>query len=219
MTKFYKDKQQIINWLEKHEVKSYKLVPDEQYGFIVNVNGDIDLGNKKLLSILIKFSKVTGSFNCSDNKLTSLEFSPQTVDGFYCNDNKLASLEFCPQTVGSDFSCSGNQLTSLEFCPQTVSGNFYCNDNKLTSLEFCPQTVGGHFFCSYNRLISLEFSPHTVKGNFYCSDNPKLKEIQKIINFKLIYLEHKKLLATNLSDKLNDDLINDKSKKTTRIKI
>ena len=136
MTKFYKDKQQIINWLNKYKVENYTLIPDEQYGFIVNVNGDVDLSDKKLLNIPVKFSK--------------------------------------------------------------VSGNFYCGYNKLTSLEFSPQTVGGNFSCNYN---------------------PKLKEIQEINDFNLIFLEHKKTLITKFSDKLEHELINDNSKKNAKIKI
>ena len=80
ITKF-SDKQQIIAWLDKYKVKNYTLVSDKQYGFIVNVNGDVDLRSKKLFNIPVKFSEVTGIFNCSHNQLTSLEFSPQTVNG------------------------------------------------------------------------------------------------------------------------------------------
>ena len=178
MTNFYKNKRQIINWLEKHKVKSYTLVPDEQYIFIVNVTGAVYLSNKDLTNIPVKFNEVNGDF--------------------YCNHNQLTSLEFCPQKVDGNFSCSHNQLTSLEFCPQAVTGIFYCSDNQLTSLEFCPQTVG---------------------EKFYCKNNPGLKEIQEITDFKLILLEHKKLLATNLSNKLENELINDNSKKTAKIKI
>ena len=81
MNNFYTDKQQIIAWLDKYKVKNYTLVSDKQYGFIVNVNGDVDLRSKKLFNIPVKFSEVTGIFNCSHNQLTSLEFSPQTVNG------------------------------------------------------------------------------------------------------------------------------------------
>ena len=38
MTHFYKDKQQIINWLDKYGVK--------KYGFVVDVNNDVDLNSK-----------------------------------------------------------------------------------------------------------------------------------------------------------------------------
>ena len=178
MTNFYKNKQQIINWLEKHEVKNYILVPDEKYGFVVDVNGNVNLFGKYLINIPIKFNNVSISFNCGYNQLTSLEFSPQKV--------------------GGSFICQSNQLDSLEFCPQAISGVFSCSYNKLTSLEFCPETIG---------------------GKFYCNDNQLLKEIQQINDFNLILLEHKKILITKLSDKLENDLSNDNSKKTAKIKI
>ena len=157
MNNFYADKQQIINWLDKHEVENYILVPDEKYGFVVNVNGNCSLCDKNLITIPIKFNNVNGNFYCY-----------------------------------------GNQLTSLEFCPQAISGSFFCNNNQLTSLEFCPPTVG---------------------GIFYCDKNQGLKEIQKMTDFELIFLEHKKILITKLSNKLNSDLPNDNSKKTAKIKI
>lgn len=43
MTNFYKDKKQITNWLDKYGVKNYILIPDEKYGFVVDVNGSVDL--------------------------------------------------------------------------------------------------------------------------------------------------------------------------------
>ena len=178
MNKFYTDEQKIIDWLDKYDVKSYTLVPDEKYGFVVDVNGDVNLSFKELINIPIKFNKISGSFYYYNNKLTSLEFS-------------------C-QTVGGNFYCSDNQLTFFEFCPQAVRGSFNCHNNQLTSLEFCPQKV---------------------EGIFYCKNNPELKEIQEITDFKLIYLEHKKILIDKLSDKLENDLINDNSKKTAKIKI
>ena len=199
MTKFYTDKQKIINWLEKHQVKNYILVPDEKYGFVIDVNGDADLSDQNLINIPVKFNKISGYFGCSNNQLTS--------------------LEFCPKTVTDTLNCSYNKLTSLEFNPQIVGDNFWCNHNKLTSLEFCPQTVNGGFYCSHNKLASLEFCPQTVGSSFYCNDNPKLKEIQKITDFKLIYLEHRRILATKFSNKLENELIRESRKKTTKIKI
>ena len=72
-----------------------------------------------------------------------------------------------------------------------VSDDVNLEDKKLTSLEFCPQEVA---------------------GGFYCNNNPELKEIQEITDFKLIFLEYKKTLITKFSDNLENDLIN-KNKK------
>ena len=104
MTNFYTDKQQIINWLDSYAVKNYTLVPDEQYIFIVNVNGNVDLSDKDLINIPVKFNEVNGDFHCHDNQLTSLQFSPTKVGGsFYCYDNQLTSLEFCTQAISGNF--------------------------------------------------------------------------------------------------------------------
>ena len=101
MTNFYKNKQQITNWLDKYEIKNYTLIPDENYDFVVDVNGHVDLDHKELITIPVKFNKIKGSF--------------------YCNNNQLNSLEFCPKVVGGNFNCSNNQLTSLKYCPKEIN--------------------------------------------------------------------------------------------------
>jgi hypothetical protein len=96
---------------------------------LVDVNGDVKLYNSGLNKIPIKFGKIIGYFDCSNNELKSLEGSPHTVVG--------------------DFDCSNNELKSLEGCTHTVGGNFYCQYNQLTiindELEFVE-----YFDISYN---------------------------------------------------------------------
>jgi hypothetical protein len=140
----------------------------------IDVSGDVNLSNRNLTRIPIKFRDVSGNFSCYRNNLTSLEFAPQSVGGdFSCSRNNLTSLEFAPQSVGGDFYCYMNNLTSLEFAPQSVGGDFYCDVNQLTSLEFAPLSVRGGFSCYGNNLTSLEFAPIRVKWlNF--SDNSKI---------------------------------------------
>jgi hypothetical protein len=77
----------------------------------VDVDGDVDLSFMNLTEIPVKFGKVTGSFDCDENKLTTLKNVPDWVGGsFYCSDNKLTSLEGCPDYVGEDFYCNYNNL-------------------------------------------------------------------------------------------------------------
>lgn len=85
-----KNKEEIINWLESHNVQNYELLEDDKYGYVVNVDGDVDLSYIKLIHIPVKFAHVGGSF--------------------YCNYNKLTSLEFCPAHVGGSFLCGNNPL-------------------------------------------------------------------------------------------------------------
>ena len=118
-------------------------------------DGDLNLsklGITSLKDIPYNIVEITGTFDCSDNKLTTLEGAPEEVGGgFDCSYNKLTTLEASPKKVGSgSFDCSNNKLTTLEGAPKEVAGNFYCSDNKLTTLVGAPKKVGGNFGCYVN---------------------------------------------------------------------
>ncbi len=145
---------------------------------LVDVEGSFSCSEQGLTDFKgIRFGNVTGWFDCSFNKLTSLEGAPQTVGlSFSCYENNLSSLEGCPQEVGGSFDCSRNDLSSLEGSPREVGENFYCKYNKLTTLVGGPSIIGGDFNCSNNELTSLAGSPEIMKSSrptssFYCSNN------------------------------------------------
>ena len=48
---------------------------------------------------------------------------------FQCYNNKLTSLFWSPKEVGGDFKCYNNYLTSLKGAPLIVKGNFNCKYN------------------------------------------------------------------------------------------
>ncbi len=78
----------------------------------VDTHKSVDMSNMKLTEIPVKFGRVEGYFNCSDNQLTT--------------------LKNCPTYVGSDFVCNDNDLTSLK-TPYLKFGysfsKFYFNGN------------------------------------------------------------------------------------------
>jgi hypothetical protein len=153
---------------EKYGIQNFTINSDGS----IDINGDVDLSEKGLDKLPLKFRNVTGNFICYHNKLTSLEGCPEWVGGnFYCSYNNLTSLEGCPESVGGHFYCNNNNLTSLEGGPKWVGGHFYCSYNNLTSLEGCPKSVGDGFYCKNNKLISLEGCPEWISGNFFCSFN------------------------------------------------
>jgi hypothetical protein len=140
--------------------------------------GDLDLSGfnphrLKLTKLpeILKNVSVDGSFDCGNNKLTSLINAPKSVViSFYCGTNYLTSLEGAPTSVGISFYCGNNELTSLEFAPTSVGRNFDCSHNELTSLEFAPKTVGGFFDCRYNPVKFTEKQVRAVcnvKGDVY----------------------------------------------------
>ena len=120
--------QEIAQWLNDHDVFNYTIHDN----LVVDVDGDVNLSNRKLTELPFQFGNVSGHF--------------------YCSVNKLTTLQYCPTAVGGNFSCYNNKLTSLQYCPTTVGGNFSCYNNKLTSLQYCPTTVGG-FYCYQNPFI------------------------------------------------------------------
>jgi hypothetical protein len=93
----------------------------------IDVNGRVDLSFYELTELPLRFNKVTGSFNCDYNRLTS--------------------LKGCPRWIGGSFNCIGNKLTSLEFSPDYVGGHFWCKYNNLTD-NYCDTEIGGSFYTS-----------------------------------------------------------------------
>ena len=125
-----------IKWLDRctKNSKGWSLNPSTG---LIDVDGGFYCPGQGLTDFKgVAFGHISGSsgtFYCENNRLTSLEGAPQTVDGmFYCNNNRLTSLEGAPQSVDGDFYCHNNLLTSLEGAPQKVSWGFYCHNNPVS---------------------------------------------------------------------------------------
>jgi hypothetical protein len=142
LRKFNESKENIESICQKYGINNYTTNEDGS----IDVDGNVNLFNKGLKNLPLRFRNVTGSFDCSYNKLTTLEGAPQSVGGsFYCSDNKLTTLEGAPQSVGGYFYCTNNQLTTLEGAPKSVGAYFDCTNNQLITLEGAPKSVGGYF--------------------------------------------------------------------------
>ena len=121
-------KDKIIQLCKKYKIQNYYINPD----LSIDVDGGVNLGNLKLASLPLRFSRVRGDFDCSRNLLTTLEGSPREVGGdFNCYSNQLTTLEGSPIEIGEDFNCYYNLLTTLDGGPREVGGDFYCRDNPI----------------------------------------------------------------------------------------
>ena len=166
--KIFESFEDIDSICKKYGIKNYTINSDGS----VNVDGDVDFYRKGFTKLPLKFGRVSGNFNCMNNRLTTLEGSPSYVGGtFFCSNNKLTTLEGAPKEVGGNFLCSDNQLTTLKGSPERVGGHFNCSYNKLTTLEGAPESVRGYFKCSENELTTLKGAPREVGGDFYCDHN------------------------------------------------
>lgn len=153
-----KNKNDIENWLEVNRIKSYYLIENSQYGFVVNVNDNIDLSYSSLCKIEVKFNNVKGSFWLSHNKLMSLEGCPEEILGeFHCDNNLLTTLLNGPKRVKESYCAHSNQLVSLEGAPiEQINTLFDVSKNKLVSLIGSPHKVAGYYNASDNKITSLE---------------------------------------------------------------
>jgi len=139
----------IKKWLNEHNVKNYIINQDCE----VDVNGEVCLYGMGLTEIPVKFNRVDGTFNCANNKLTTLEGCPNIINGYFnCGFNNLKSLKGCPRELNGDVFMGFNQLSSLKGCPSIINGFLNCSHNQLTSLEGCPSIIRGKFSCAYNPL-------------------------------------------------------------------
>ena len=240
MTNLYRKKADIYKWLYINGIENYTIIFSKKYGFVVNVNTEVDLSYKKLDFIPVKFNRIKGNFICANNNLSSLEFCPKYIEGnfdchdnnltslkfspkhvrdnYYCGNNKLISLRYAPKKINRGLYCHNNEINSFKFCPKWIHKDFNCINNNLTSLKFCPKYIGGHFSCGKNNIDSFEFLPEDVKDKVYFNENLKLGEMQKVNDFNIIQNEHLKIAKEKYFKRLNR-LFKEKSKKNYLVKI
>jgi hypothetical protein len=150
------NKEDIDSICRKFGIENYTTNEDGSIDVDGGVNLSYLIGYEGLTELPLKFRNVTGSFYCDNNKLTSLEGSPQSVGGnFECSYNKLTTLEGSHQSVGGNFYCYKNQLISLDGCPQLVGDSFHCDNNQLKTLEGCPKSIGRDFTSYVNPCSSI----------------------------------------------------------------
>ncbi len=166
--KFIKD---IKNFVLDRKLKGFGITK-----YIINEDGSLNCDQDVHLSLILNsipflFNRINGYFNIEMCKsITSLKNCPKYISGtFDCSENKLISLEFGPEYVGKSYCCESNKLMTLKGCVDEVYGNFSCESNKLKSLEFCPMQVEGWFNCSDNFLTELDRSPF-IRKQLYCYD-------------------------------------------------
>lgn len=152
---------EIIALCRRHKITNYEIV-----GGKVNVYGCVLIGGSddypgSYRKLPINFGFIKGDFECSDNELTTMVGSPETVGGY--------------------FNCSHNKLTSLRGGPDRVHGIYRCTNNHLTDLVGSPKICGSHLLCQRNSLRTLNGVPNTIKGTLDVSDNPELS-MEEIIN-------------------------------------
>jgi hypothetical protein len=115
-------------------IDQYEIAEDD---IAINVIGNVKFSTHMnyLAEIPLVFNVVTGNFDCSRLKLTTLKNSPKEV--------------------GGNFDCTYNQLSSLEYAPKKVEGTF-AFDNMVKSI------FTGDRSCNFNQ-VALVFRTNNPK--------------------------------------------------------
>jgi len=171
---------------KKYHIYNYTINSDG----IIDVDDNVNLNNINLTELPLKFGKVSGYFDCSDNNLTTLKGCPQSVTGYFiCHNNNLTTLEFCPQSVGCYFSFYKNHIKDLYGFPEFFDGHIFYERNPVEEiLDLFNITVKDSFGISNiksGKIIGLlnEYDAIQQDGKLVILD--RLEEVFYTLNMEI----------------------------------
>lgn len=127
------DFDEAYNWISKNFKSASKkklkrnLDGTFDYDGSLYFNGEIKKDLDKLTRIEVKFNYVSGVFDCSNNKLVTLENTPRRVGvRLSCYSNNLITLKHAPnpEDIGGH--------PNIDYGSNIISKHFQCYDNLLT---------------------------------------------------------------------------------------
>jgi len=140
--------------------------------------------------------------DCSENQLTSLDFSNNTaLTSFDCANNQLTSIDLSQNAVLTDFSCGNNQLTSIDLSQNPALIQLNCANNQLSSIDVSANNALTNLYCQNNQLSSLDVSNNPALFDLRCIDN-QLTSIDVSANPALYILicDSNQLTSLDVSD-------------------
>ncbi len=150
-----------INYIcQKYNIRNYTINDDDG---TVDVDDNVNLCNKGLTQLPLKFGRVNGYFDCGRNHLTSLEGSPQYVEEFYCSNNELKTLEEGPKIVLVYYSFHNNKLINFKGFPEDFDGNISIFNNPV-----------------YKKLENIPVDKHN-KFIYWCNEFDAITDDGKVI--------------------------------------
>lgn len=132
----------------KYRIVNFRINSD----YSIDVFGDVNLSNKNLNRIPIKFDEIYGNFEC--------------------NFNNLKDLTNCPRIIHGNFSVYSNQIKDLSIHPEYIQGCFQIGQNKIKEATTFP-IVGNTLQIDSNLLEHLSYDGRVIATNnkIYSVDN------------------------------------------------
>jgi Leucine-rich repeat (LRR) protein len=89
------------------------------------------------------------SVDCSNKRITHIEYIPDGITHLYFYYNQLTELPKLPESL-TNLYCNNNKLTELPKLPESLT-HLYCFNNQLTELPKLPESLT-HLWCENNNL-------------------------------------------------------------------
>jgi len=157
----------IVNFLNNQNIFKYNVLNDGSVNVYQDVRLKLDSGK-----IPIKFNKVNGDFNVSNNQLETLLGCPNYITGdFIASNNNIQTLKYGPSIVKGDYDVRRCLLENLDGSPKSIGMDFIASYNNITNLKNGPLDVGGSYLVNNCHLNSLEGSPEVIIEDFSCRCN------------------------------------------------
>ena len=162
--KLYENFEDIDQICQQYGIKNYTINPDRT----VDVDGRVDFEKEGLLKLPLKFGKIYGWFDCTNNRLTSLKGSPIYVEKW--------------------FGCGRNKLTTLIDGPKTVLETYYCHNNNLKDVHGFPEyfnhiiSIGGN---PVDEILSLVYQDYKTKFIKWLNEYDVIRPGNKIVEMRL----------------------------------
>ena len=97
------------------------------------------------------------NLNCSENLLTSLDFSSNlNLENLRCSNNQLTEIDVSANIILTILDVSDNLLTSLDISSNVDLENLDCSNNSLIAIDVVSNSTIITINCSFNQLVSVD---------------------------------------------------------------
>lgn len=178
---------EVCEWLEENwwwdsvmqqtQFKRSKLFSNADGTF--DYKGDVYFKPGDLEFIRVNFNIVEGSFDCSCNRLKTLDGSPKIVKGYFkCNNNQLLDLNGIPKVIKGFFNCKSN--------PNIKSFQPALKSNISGLVEYDSLTINS----VKNKLAYFEYiiccRPNIFCGTYYLNIKLPNNNTSNMYNLKIM---------------------------------
>lgn len=147
-SQFFKTYEETKNWLDEMAVRLYEI---DENSLSVDVRGPVNLSKKNLTKIPVRFGKVNGEFNVSDNpKLESLAGSPAKAVCIMCDSTNIKNFDWLGD-INFVYAKNIKSLESFKGLPTRLTSlNIQHSCENVHSFDHFPTTVSGYLSISHD---------------------------------------------------------------------